>query len=283
VRRSSFGRFRIPTPARRIPISAILSVFATLLLVAAAHGESLPRIAIIIDDLGWQMAAAERVIDLPGPVSCAVLPQTPRGVLVANKAHQRGKDVLLHLPLQPISKDGAADPGRLTLDMSRRRFAEMFAANLEAVPFAVGVNNHRGSLLTRHPGHMRWLMEEIAARDDLFFVDSFTTAQSVALTIATEEGIPARRRDVFLDADASPQRIAAEFERLKALARKHGDAIGIGHPYPATLDFLERELPRLEAEGILLVGIRELVMGRPVEIMGVPVKTGEQGLTGSGD
>jgi len=88
---------------------------------------------------------------------------------------------------------------------------------------------------------------------------------SVALAIAEELGIPARRRDVFLDSDAAPESVAREFERLKRLARKQGAAIGIGHPYPATLAFLEKALPKLEEEGFRLVGIRELVLGQPVE------------------
>ncbi|NOX69030.1 MAG: divergent polysaccharide deacetylase family protein [Gammaproteobacteria bacterium] len=240
-------------------------VVLTVVLVLTARAEPLPKIAIIIDDLGWQLAVAERAINLPGPVSCSVLPQTPRGSEIAAKAHDRGKDVLLHLPLQPISRQASADLGGITLDMSRHRFAEIFAADLAAVPHAVGINNHRGSLLTRHPGHMRWLMEEIGARDGLFFVDSYTTHQSVALSIAEESGIPARRRDVFLDTDTAPESVAREFERLKKLARRRGAAIGIGHPYPTTLAFLEAALPKLREEGFQLVGIRELVLGRSVE------------------
>lgn len=246
---------------RTVLAQTILSV----MLASAAYAESLPKIAIIIDDLGWQLAAAERTVNLPGPVTCSVLPQTPRGVEIAVMAHDKGKDVLLHLPLQPMSQEESADLGGITLDMSRRRFAEIFAADLAAVPHAVGISSHRGSLLTRHPGHMRWLMEEIGAREGLFFVDSYTTHLSVALSIAEESGIPARRRDVFLDADAAPESIAREFERLKKLARKRGAAIGIGHPYPTTLAFLEKALPKLEQEGFQLVGIRELVLGQSVE------------------
>jgi polysaccharide deacetylase 2 family uncharacterized protein YibQ len=231
----------------------------------SSAADTRPKIAIIIDDLGWQIAVAQRTIELPGPIACAVLPQAPVARTVATRAHAKGKDVLLHLPLQPVSREQPEEPGGITLDMSRQRFAEVFAADMAAVPHVVGVNNHRGSLLTRHPGHMRWLMEEIAARDDLFFVDSYTTHLSVALSAAQESGVPARRRDVFLDADAAPASIAREFERLKRLASKHGAAIAIGHPYPTTLDFLEKALPGLEEDGFSLVSIRELVLGDAVE------------------
>src|SRR5690606_23829095 len=109
--------------------------------------------------------------------------------------------------------------------------------NLAAVPHVRGVNNHMGSLITRHPGHMTWLMQDLA-RDGLFFVDSYTHPQSVALEMAREGGVPAARRDVFLDHVAEPEAIAHQFRRLLARARSDGHAIGIGHPYPATLAFL---------------------------------------------
>ena len=96
-------------------------------------------------------------------------------------------------------------------------------------------------------------------------MDSYTTHLSVALSIAEEAGVPARRRDVFLDSELAAESVAFEFERLKTIARERGTAIGIGHPYPATLAFLEKALPKLEKEGFRLVGIRELVMGHAVE------------------
>lgn len=235
---------------------AITAVVLLCLAVTNSHADAAPRIAIIIDDLGYQLAAGHRAISLPGPVVCAILPGTPSAVLLARTAYEQGKEVLLHLPLQAASHH-ATEPGGITLDMSRTRFTETFVNALDSVPFAIGVNSHRGSMLTRHPGHMRWLMEDILAADDLFFVDSYTTHQSVALQIASEEGVPAIKRDVFLDTD--PDRLANEFERLKGLAREHGLAVGIGHPYPATLAFLEHEIPRLVEEGIQLVPLRELI------------------------
>ena len=230
----------------------------TILCLAAAngHADSAPRIAIIIDDLGYQLAAGQRAIALPGPVVCAILPGTPVAASLAKTAYEQGKEILLHLPLQAMANH-PPEPDGITLDMSRQRFSETFTNALESVPFATGINSHRGSLLTRHPGHMRWLMEDILAADDLFFVDSYTTHQSVALQVASEEGVPAIKRDVFLD--SNPARLADEFARLKMLAREHGLAVAIGHPYPATLAFLEHEIPRLVEEGIRLVPLRELI------------------------
>lgn len=234
---------------------------AAILLLLAPQGfaQPSPRIAIIIDDLGYHLAAGHRAVALPGPVACAILPGTPRATQLAQAAWERGKEVLLHLPLQSVHRDGLAEPGSVTLDMTRQAFAMTFADAMATVPFAVGVNGHRGSLLTRHPGHMRWLMEEILQAGGLYFVDSYTTHRSVALQIATEQGVPAIKRDVFLDSDPSPEGVAMEFERLKALARERGLAVAIGHPYPETLAFLERAIPHLVEEGIDLVPLRELI------------------------
>ena len=233
-----------------------------LVLGPGSGASSPPRIAIIIDDLGYRLAAGQRAIGLPGPIAFAVLPGTPRARVLAIAAHESGKEVLLHLPLQARPDDKAGEPLSINLDMSRQEFNDTFARALTAVPFAVGVNSHRGSLLTRHPGHMRWLMEEIQARENLFFVDSFTTHESIAIRIANETGVNARKRDVFLDPDQHPETVAREFERMKRLAAKRGSVVVIGHPYAATLELLERELPKLAAQGFELVTISELVQSK---------------------
>lgn len=232
---------------------------AVMLIAAAGCAAASPRIAIIIDDLGYGLAAGERAIALPGPVACAILPGTPGAARLAASAARQGKEILLHLPMQSMHREGVTEPGALTLDMSRTRLVDQFRAMLADVPHAVGVNNHRGSLLTRHPVHMQWLMEEIRAREPLFFVDSYTTHHSVALAMATESGVPAVKRDVFLDSDPAPERIRAEFRRLKALASRHGAAVAIGHPYDSTLGLLEELLPELAEEGFELVPISMLV------------------------
>ena len=151
----------------------------------------------------------------------------------------------------------------MLLDMSRMTFGVTFANAIATVPFAIGVSSHRGSLLTRHPGHMGWLMEEIGARENLFFIDSYTTHESVALRIAAESGITATKRDVFLDHDRSSDAVMREFERLKSMARKRGSAVAIGHPFKETLEVLERELPKLQEEGFELVTISKM-LARPL-------------------
>jgi polysaccharide deacetylase 2 family uncharacterized protein YibQ len=233
---------------------------AALLLLASQTGAGdLVRVAIIIDDLGNQLQAGRRAIGLNGDIAFAFLPGTPLAASLARKAYRDGKEVLLHLPLQADAGEPMTDPVGIRLDMSRVEVSETFARALQSVPHVIGVNSHRGSLLTQHPGHMQWLMDEIKARENLFFIDSYTTHKSIALQIAAEARVTAAKRDVFLDSDASPEMVAREFERMKRLARKRGSAIAIGHPYEATLSLLERELPTLAAAGIELVPVSELV------------------------
>lgn len=217
-----------------------------------------PAVSIIIDDIGPALRPGQRAIGLPGPVAFAFLPHTPHSVALAKLAAQRDKEVLLHLPMQAI-QDGPLGPGAVTLDMDRVQFSRAVAAALAAIPHRSGVNNHMGSLLTQHPGHMTWLMQDLKQRGDLFFVDSRTSAQTVAEQMAQEQGVPVLRRHVFLDHDPTPQAVEAEFERLLALARRQGEAIAIGHPYPSTLDVLERRLPALAEQGIELISLQEML------------------------
>lgn len=234
-------------------------LFAILLCFPATAPADAPRVAIIIDDLGYHLVNGRRALELPGPVSFSFLPGGPQTRTLAQRAHELGKDVLLHLPLQAEREESHAEPAEIHIDMSRARVGTVFDEALSAVPHAIGINSHRGSLLTRHPGHMQWLMEEIGQRDNLFFIDSYTHHGSVALQIARENGVIAIKRDVFLDPDPSPATVAREFERMKQLARQRGQVVAIGHPHPETLKLLEQQLPRLAEEGIELVRVRDLL------------------------
>jgi polysaccharide deacetylase 2 family uncharacterized protein YibQ len=234
-------------------------LLAILLCFPAVASADTPRVAIIIDDLGYHLANGLRALELPETVSYSFLPGGPRSRSLAERAHELGRDVLLHLPLQAYQDEARAEPAEIHLDMSRSRVSAVFDEALASVPYVIGINSHRGSLLTRHPGHMQWLMEEISQRDNLFFIDSYTHHKSVALQIARENGIAAIKRDVFLDPDASPETVAREFERMKKLARERGQVVAIGHPHPATLELLEQQLPRLAEEGFELVRVRDLL------------------------
>jgi polysaccharide deacetylase 2 family uncharacterized protein YibQ len=220
------------------------------------------RIALIIDDLGDVLKTGQRAAALDGPVACAVLPHTPFGRIIAKQAYGSGKEVILHLPLQPVAQIQMPGTGVIEIDNTRSQLVKIFEADINSVPYVVGVSSHMGSLLTQHPGHMNWLMSAVKARGDLFFVDSYTTVSSVALQFAREHEIPAIRRDVFLDTERTAAAIDKEFKRLKQRARKHGVAVGIGHPYTETLEYLENVLPGLRDEGIELVAVKDLLGGK---------------------
>jgi polysaccharide deacetylase 2 family uncharacterized protein YibQ len=222
-----------------------------------------PVIAIIIDDLG-NNARDERAVNLPGAVACAFLPHAPHTKALARKAHSQNKEVILHAPME--SQHGhAMGPGSLTLHMTEQQFIATLQEDLAAVPHVQGINNHMGSLLTRHPGHMLWLMQEMNRHGDLFFVDSRTTVGSVAQSVATENSVPNLERDIFLDAEPGAEFVERQFARLVKIAQKRGTALAIGHPYPATMKVLKQRLKQLDTIGVDLVSVAELIQRKQQE------------------
>jgi hypothetical protein len=227
---------------------------------APAAADNRPVIALIIDDLGNQRGTGSRAVDLPGPVACSFFPYGHYTAELARQAHARNKEVMLHLPMQAAGPyQEVREAGELTVDMTYRQYRDTFTRDLAAVPYVSGFNNHMGSLLTRHPGNMAWLMQAAREAGNLFFVDSRTTAATVARQIAAEFGIPNSRRNVFLDDDTSPDAIRYQFRRLLRIARREGSALAIGHPHPATLDVLTDELQHLDRSGYRLVRVSELI------------------------
>jgi len=217
-----------------------------------------PAIGIIIDDMGNIEQRDKRALQLPGPVTFAFLPHTPHARELAELAHQLNKEVMLHLPMQAIEND-KLDPGALMLHMTARQFVQQLTLDFAAIPHVVGINNHMGSLLTQHPGHMQWLMTELSKRKNLYFVDSYTSKNSIAQQLAEENRIPNIRRDVFLDHDRNPATIRFHLQRLITKARQNGTALAIGHPFPETIAVLKEELPKLRAQGITLLPVSQLV------------------------
>jgi polysaccharide deacetylase 2 family uncharacterized protein YibQ len=225
----------------------------------AAPTQSVAIIGLIVDDLGNHREGGQRVARLPGPIACSVLPHTPYATELASLCHKMGKVVMLHLPMQPEARGIIGGPGFLHEGMAHEQLVRALHSGLDSVPHARGVNNHMGSHLTRHLAYMQWVMEDIVSQGGLFFIDSYTSVSSVALKVARANGIPSIGRDVFLDNDPDPRKIKEQFGRLINIARKDGYALGIGHPYKATLELLESELPQLAAEGIMLVSVEDLI------------------------
>jgi len=234
--------------------SLLLSLF--VLWASAAHATEHPRIALIIDDMGNQLDAGLRAVMLPGAVSYAFLPHTPYVPVLAELAHSKNKQVMLHQPLESHGGNKLG-PGGLTLHHNRESFSEVLLENIAVIPHIQGVNNHMGSLMTRHPGAMQWLMD-VLGEAGLFFIDSRTTEKSVAYSVAQERRIATAGRDIFLDHDRDVETIRRQFKKLLRIAKVRGSAIGIGHPYPETLQVLEEVLPNLSKQGVDLVLASEL-------------------------
>lgn len=244
--------------ANRSPLLFGLLLLLWPLAPFADDDAALPVITVIIDDMGNHGGWGDAALHIPGPVTYAFLPHTPHARRLALAAHAAGKEVMLHLPMQ--SHDGnLLGPGALTLHMTEQAFQRTLDENLAAVPHVRGVNNHMGSLLTRHPGAMAWLMQGIHRHGELFFVDSRTTLATVGEQIATEYDVPNARRDVFLDNDRDPAAIERQFRRLVKQAQRRGYAIGIGHPYPETSQVLTEQLASIETLGVRLVPASEMI------------------------
>jgi polysaccharide deacetylase 2 family uncharacterized protein YibQ len=232
-------------------------LLAVLVGSLAAPAAATPLISIVIDDLGDRAEHDRRVIDLPGAVACAFLPESPHTPRLAALAHERGKEILVHLPMEP--EGGRGHPLALRVGQSAEDRHQQLERLLASVPYATGVNNHQGSRATASRGVMHAVMRELSLRGTRFFVDSMTSRDSIAYPLARAYGIPATRRHVFLDHERGVDAVRAQFARLVALARRSGGALAIGHPYPETIEVLSEALPDLERFGVELVKPSELI------------------------
>lgn len=214
-------------------------------------GHDLPRLALVIDDLGYvQPELVTRLCSLPIPFSVAVLPYQEYTKDSAEIAHRLGKEVMLHLPMEPIGYPAPGrDPGpnAILYNLPEAEVRHRVRMALDEVPFRVGVNNHMGSRITPDRTRMTWVLQEIKARK-CFFVDSRTEKDSVAFDVAEELGIHAVQRKVFLDDDKAFPEIEKQWDRALKLAQKDGSVLIIGHIYPETVEALEKLVPRTQGQ-----------------------------------
>jgi len=221
----------------------------------AAH--LLPRVAIVIDDLGYSQSLGMSFLELPLELTYSFLPFADFSGILERIAFEFRKTVILHLPLEPKSGNWDPGPGTMYLADSLEIREEKLEKCLLAVPHAIGINNHMGSLFTADQEAMDHLTGLLRGRE-LFFLDSFTTADSKGFEAALEQGIKTARRNVFLDNVLDEAKICKQIESLVEMAEKKGEAIGIGHPHSETLNALanctEQYLERVD-----FVSISELL------------------------
>jgi polysaccharide deacetylase 2 family uncharacterized protein YibQ len=216
-----------------------------------------PCLAIIIDDLGYDTAAADTLLSMPYPLTMSVIPHLIHSADVAEEAHRRGYEVLLHLPMESNAGE-KSEAIELRRGASVADAERLLAGMLDTVPHAVGVNNHQGSLATADAALMNALMPALRERD-FFFIDSRTTAQTVAIQAAGCAGVPSASRNVFLDDTETLGYVKQQLALAVREAQKNGSAIAIGHPHAGTLQALREMLPQIEGHGVTLVFASELV------------------------
>ncbi len=218
-----------------------------------------PKVAIVIDDLGGENQMSQEILHWNVPLTLSILPFTPYSKVLAQQAHQRGKEVILHLPMEPYgypqTKPGE---GVLLQEMEEEKLLRQLSRDLEAVPNIKGVSNHMGSRLMEDPGKVRIIMKELKRRG-LFFLDSRTSPQTMGIQIAESIGVRATERNLFLDHSQDPEEIKRQLEKLAQLSLETGSAIGIGHPHPSTLKSLKEMIPRMKEKGIEIVPLSSLV------------------------
>lgn len=243
----------LPVIEQEAPLKVIKP---TEILAVDVHPE-MPRIAILIDDLGYNRQGMESSLALPTEVALAILPETPFARKTAITAQKQKRMTLLHAPMEN-QRELKLGPGGLYESMTEKELKETLNKDLDGLPGIQGVNNHMGSLLTTKKKHMQWVMDVLETRS-LFFIDSLTSPKSVANQTAKEYGLKTVTRDVFLDNIRSESAIDKQFTRLIKLARRHGSALAIGHPYPETTAYLKKRLSTLGQDGVQLMPLSEVL------------------------
>jgi len=223
-------------------------------------GEPPARIAIIIDDLGFNAESTQLVLSLKIPLTVSILPFYPYSKKSVEWAHQAGKEVLLHIPMEPVSNPAEARPGKgvLIYGSSRAEIERQVGEDLTELPSVSGASSHMGSLFTTDSEGMRVVFRTLKKRG-LFFVDNLTTNKSVTKKIASEEGLKYFLRNVFIDDDLKRGSILQQLEKAEKIAREKGLAIAVGHPHPETISALRDWIPEAQAGGITFVRISELL------------------------
>jgi hypothetical protein len=216
------------------------------------------RLAIVIDDLGYNLSVPERLLALGLPLTFSIIPGQAHSLEVARRVRQAGRDFLVHIPMEPAGYP-SDDPGpnALLLRTDDERTRAQVEEQLDSLPGAVGANNHMGSAYTADMGKMGIVQEQIAARG-LIFLNSKTGPTPVPAAIAHSRGYAYLERDVFLDNERSESAIRNQLSAAIHQARAHGHAIAIGHPYPETYRVLRERLPQLAQEGVILVPISRI-------------------------
>ncbi len=214
------------------------------------------KVAIIIDDIGYRKSD-HATLNLPGNITYAILPHTPFGQSLAKQANAKHRDVILHIPME-AENNKPLGPGALTSQMGERDIRASLTSAFAEIPFAIGINNHMGSKLTKLYSPMVWTMRYLKEHG-LIFIDSVTTQQSKARKLARQFGVPNLSRHLFLDNELDQRYISGQFAQLIRQAKQYKKVVAIAHPHPETIEALSYLIPQLKQHNIELVGISQLL------------------------
>ncbi len=248
------------------PLSLLFSAPRTLPAAEKKPTEVIPTppagnlVAIIIDDMGNSLEALEEISDMQLPITISVLPLSAYAEETARMAYERGMEVMLHLPGESINNQEGNNytAGLIRAGMSRMNIQEIVEASILRVPYIQGVNNHMGSKITQEESVMRPILETLK-RHNLFFLDSRTTAASIAFDLARKMGLPSAYRNMFLDTTVGVEFTKQKIADLIRLSERTGRAIGIGHPFPETLQALSESLPFFAGRNVKAVFVSDIV------------------------
>ncbi len=230
ARRDIQGKYPAVAAPEKTPVPAL----------TPAPPPALPRVSIVMDDLGPNKKAAERVFRIKAPLTLSVLPQEVYTAWIAREGHRLGHEIIGHIPME-AQKPHRLGNGGLYTWMSRDEIIKTLRENLRSIPYIKGVSTHMGSAFTQDERAMQAVLSELKKRR-LIFLDSRTTPKSVGFKLAKAQELMALQRDVFLDDKDDPREIEIQWKRLVTIAGKKGYAIAQAHPRKNTLEFLQKIL-----------------------------------------
>lgn len=235
-----------------------------------------PRIALIIDDIGFSSPRARAFLELGIPITFSILPRLKKSRDLALEIHEKGHEIMLHQPMEPYNSSIDPGPGALYLGFSDDKIDNIIEENIDSVPYAIGVNNHMGSKYTECRKEVNEFLRTVN-KAGFFFIDSLTTSRSTAYETARRLHMPAACRNTFLDHVPYESAIHCQLHKLMKCAFKYGHAVGIGHPYPETARVLNRFFGDFEESGVSLVHASKILSPQnpSIDQGSVPSVTGD--------
>ena len=237
----------VPTPVPVLPTTT-----------ARRTTENMGSLAFVIDDAGNNLRELEPFLRIEGPLTIAVLPGLPNSAEAARRIRASGKEVILHQPMEAVGGQNPG-PGAIYSNMNAEQIRSILAKNIDEVGPVVGINNHQGSKITMN----REIMEIIlafCAENNIYFLDSRTTAETAAPAAARRLGMKIAERDIFLDNEQDKESMMRFLTSGLTRAQRNGNAIMIGHTWsPALAPLLAEQYPRLIIEGYTIKTVGEML------------------------